>query len=342
MLKHRLVVAAWLGFALFAFFGKGNASDSTSGQTTMENDSKTDRLTAKDVDNMMSDLSNWGRWGKDDQLGTLNFITPEARKRAAKEVREGVAISIARNAITQKESGSPPFEHKMVRTGQDPNAPGSDDAYAVQYHGFTQTHLDALCHLFYKGKMYNGFSQQDVTENGASKLSVINMKNGLFVRAVLVDIPRLKGVKYLKGRVAIYPKDLDAWLTKTRTRLHPGDAILIRTGRWARRDAEGAWEIEKGSAGLDASCLPWLRKHDVSILGSDLASDVLPSGVDGVFMPIHQAVIIAMGTPIIDNCDFDALSEAANARKRWSFLLTAAPLAVEGGTGSPINPIAIF
>lgn len=342
MRKRRLLSTAILGLALFAFLKNAITLDSTSGQTAMENDSKTGGLSAKEVDQMMSDLSNWGRWGKDDQLGTLNLITPQSRKRAAEEVREGLAISIARNVIKVKESGSPPFEHKMVRTGKDPDAPGSDDAYAVQYHGYTQTHLDALCHLFYKGKMYNGFSQQEVTESGCAKLSVINMKNGLFVRAVLMDIPRLKGVKYLKGRTAIYPEDLDAWLKKTRTKLYPGDAILIFTGRWARREAEGDWDIGKGASGLDATCLPWLKKHDVSILGSDLASDVIPSGIDGEFMPIHRTVIVAMGTPILDNCDFQALSDAANARKRWSFLLTAAPLAVDGGTGSPINPIAIF
>jgi len=194
--------------------------------------------------------------------------------------------------------------------------------------------MDALCQLFYKGRMYSGVSQQEVTDKGAGKLSVINMKNGLFTRAVLMDIPRLRGVKFLKGGTAIYPEDLDAWLTKAGVKLESGDAVLIRTGRWARRAAEGLWKYEENTAGLHASCLPWLKKHDVAVVGSDLATDVLPSGVEGVSMPVHQVLIVAMGTPILDNCDFEAVSEAANARKRWSFLLTTAPLAVEGGTGS--------
>jgi len=159
---------------------------------------------------------------------------------------------------------------------------------------------------------------------------------------VLMDMPRLWGLKYLKGARAIYPEDLESWEKKAGVEVESGDAVLIRTGRWARRAAEGEWIIEQNSAGLHASCLPWLKKRDVAIVGSDLATDVLPSGVDGFMLPVHWVTIVAMGTPILDNCDFEALSEAASARKRWSFLLTAAPLAVEGGTGSPINPVATF
>jgi kynurenine formamidase len=306
------------------------------------NDSQKQILTAGDIDRMMSELSNWGRWGADDQLGTLNLITPKVRQRAAAEVREGVTISLSHTAVKVKESDSPPFEQRMIFTGDTPNSSGGQDYYGVQYHGWTQTHMDALCHIFYKGQMYNGVSQKEVTDKGCGKLSVITMKNGLFVRAVLMDMPRLFGVEYLKGGKAIYPKDLDAWLEKTGTKLYPGDAILIDTGRWSRREHEGAWEITKGSAGLDASCMPWLKRHGVSILGSDLASDVLPSGVDGVSMPVHQIAIVAMGMPILDNCDFEALSRTAQSLHRWSFLLTVAPLAVDGGTGSPINPMAVF
>jgi kynurenine formamidase len=299
-------------------------------------------MTAKDIENMMTSLSNWGRWGKQDELGALNLITPQKRKAAAGEVKEGVSVSMAHNAIKVATEGSPAFEHKMTATGQDPKSTGANDGYAVQYHGYTVTHMDALCHLFYQGKMYNGFSQKEVTEKGAGKNSVINIKNGLFTRAVLMDIPRLRGVKFLKGGTAIYPEDLDAWLTKAGVKLETGDAVLIRTGRWARRAAEGLWKYEENTAGLHASCLPWLKKHDVAVVGSDLATDVLPSGVEGVNMPLHQVLIVAMGTPILDNCDFEAVGEAANTRKRWSFLLTTAPLAVDGGTGSPINPIAVF
>ncbi len=301
------------------------------------------KLVKEDIENMMVTLSNWDRWGKDDELGTLNLITPEKRRQAAASVKDGVAVSLARDVIKSEIDGSPPFVHTMLKTGLSDDEIGSaGDEYCVRYHGFTQTHMDALCHLFYKGKMYNGFSQREVTEKGAGKLSVIQMKRGVFTRAVLMDMPRLFGVKYLKGSRAIYPEDLDAWEKQASVKVTSGDVVLINTGRWARRKAEGEWDIMQNSAGLHASCLPWLKKRDVSIVGSDLALDVLPSGVAGFELPVHWVVVVAMGMPILDNCDFEALCKEANARKRWSFLLTVSPLAVDGGTGSPVNPVAIF
>jgi len=300
-------------------------------------------LTRADFDNMMTTLSNWGRWGKDDQKGALNLITPEKRKQAAALVQEGVSVSLARPAIKEPVDDSPAFRHQMValpKRGQDIGS--AADEYSIRYHGFTQTHMDALCHLCYRGKMFNGFSQDELTGRGAQKLGIEVYRNGIFTRCLLMDIPRLHGVRYLEGGRAIYPEDLDAWERKVGIKVGSGDAVLIRTGRWARRQQEGPWDIMKGSAGLHALCLPWLKKRDVAVVGSDLALDVLPSGVEGVELPVHWVTVVAMGVPILDNCDLEALSEAAAARQCWSFLLTVAPLAVEGGTGSPVNPLATF
>ncbi|MGA2404577.1 MAG: hypothetical protein ABSG91_23210 [Syntrophobacteraceae bacterium] len=133
------------------------------------------KTTKADVEKMLRALSNWGRWGEADQFGTLNLVTPQKRKKAATLVKEGVSISLARNAIKVKIGVSQPFEHRMVETGLTPGAESCPDVYSVQFHGYTHTHLDALCHVFFNGKMYNGFSQQEVTEHGAEKLSVITM-----------------------------------------------------------------------------------------------------------------------------------------------------------------------
>lgn len=298
-------------------------------------------LTKADIDQMMKTLSNWGRWGREDQMGALNLITPEKRKRAAALVTEGVTVSLSHNAVKTEVAGSPPFTQKMVTLPKPLEVTSCGDEYCVAYHGFTQTHMDALCHLFYKGQMYNGFSQKEVTERGAGRLSVINFKQGVFTRCVLMDMPRLAGVRFLEGGHAIYPADLDAWERAAGVKVSSGDAVLIRMGRWKRAQLEGDWQILKSSAGLHASCLPWLKQRDVAVVGSDLALDVLPSRVQGFEMPVHW-VVVAMGTPILDNLDLEAVSEAAAARKRWSFLLTVAPLAVEGGTGSPVNPLATF
>ena len=300
------------------------------------------KVPPEEVLKMLDSVSNWGRWGKDDELGALNLITPEKKKEAARLVRDGVSVSLAREAVKERMDDSPPFEHTMVETGEDREASGASDVYSVRYHGFTVTHLDALCHVFHQGKMYNGYSQQEVTKAGAAKLSVYRLKAGIFTRGVLMDLPRHLGVKYLEGARAIYPEDLEAWEKKAGVKVGSGDAVIIRTGRWARRADQGGWKIMEGSAGLHVSCVPWLKSRDVAIVGSDLATDVMPSGVDGIVLPVHLALINAMGVPILDNCDLEALSEAAAKAGRWEFLLTAAPLAVPGGTGSPINPVATF
>lgn len=306
----------------------------------MASSSEMARANQSDVLKMMETLSNWGRWGKDDQLGALNLITPEKRKEAAGLVKEGVSISLARNAVKVRVGVSAPFEHRMVQTGFTEGADSSGDVYSVQFHGYTHTHLDALCHLFHQGRMYNGYSQEEVTEKGAAKLSVLAIKDGIFTRGVLMDFPRLLGVKYLDSSRPIYPEDIDAWQQKTGVNVGSGDAVIIRTGRWARWQAEGEWDIEKDSAGLHVSCMPWFREKDVALLGSDLAMDVMPSRVEGIRMPVHLVTIVAMGVPILDVCDLEPLGDAAAQRNRWDFLLTMAPLAVEGGTGSPINATA--
>lgn len=300
-------------------------------------------LTKADVDRMMTELSNWGRWGKEDQLGAINLITPSKRKQAAALVKEGVSVSLAHDVEKERAAdNSNPFQHTMTLTGANPASQFSLDAYSVNYHGYAHTHLDALCHVFYQGKMYNGFSQEEVTQKGAGRLSILNLKQGIFTRGILIDVARLKGVPYLEPETPIYVEDLEAWEKKAGVKVSSGDVIFIRTGRWARRAAVGPWDVGRHSAGLHASCARWLKERGVAILGSDAASDVVPSRVEGVNLPIHQLVLVALGVHIFDNCDLEAISEAAAKRNRWEFLLTAAPLAVPGGTGSPLNPIATF
>src|SRR5205807_3469285 len=143
---------------------------------------------------------------------------------------------------------SPPFQHAMVETGWN-NEVSSSDIYSVRYHGFTVTHLDALCHVFHCGRMYNGYSQREVTERGAEKLAVSRVKDGLFTRAILMDIPRLFGVRYLDGTTRIVPADLDAWECSAGVQVVPGDALVLRTGRWSRRAEVGPWPIMQNSAG---------------------------------------------------------------------------------------------
>ncbi len=309
---------------------------------TQTSQAQSEKLTAETIEQWMKDLSNWGRWGDNDEMGAINLITPEKRRQAATLVKQGISVSLARNTEKEKAADNPsPFEHKMLRSGLD-ETQFSIDQYTVSYHGYAHTHMDSLCHMFHQGHMFNGYPQKEVTPQGAGKLAVTNFKQGIFTRGILMDIARLKGVEYLEPGTAIYPSDLDAWEKKAGVKVTSGDVVFIRTGRWALRDAKGPWPASDKSAGLYASCARWLKQRDVAALGSDAASDVMPSGVEGVNQPIHQLVLIAMGMPIFDNCDLEALGAEANRQSRWEFLLTAAPLAVTGGTGSPLNPIATF
>lgn len=296
-------------------------------------------MTKADVDRWMTELSNWGRWGKDDQLGTLNLITPAKRKQAVGLVKDGVPVSLAHDVLKDRaEDTASPFVHTMLpRAGQ-----FWLDTYQVNYHGYAHTHMDALCHASYQGKMYNGFPADEVTKDGAPKLSILNAKSGVMTRGILMDMARLKGVDYLEPGTPIYPEDLDAWEKKAGIKVSPGDVIFIRTGRWARRAAKGPWNVGRSAAGLHASCAKWLHDRGVAMVGSDVASDLVPSQVQGVALPIHQLLLVAMGVHIFDNCDLEALSEATAKRRRWAFLVTAAPMAIPGGTGSPLNPIATF
>jgi len=303
-----------------------------------------EKLDKAAIDRWMKEPSNWGRWGKDDQRGAVNLITAAKRKQAAALVREGVSVSLSRDTEKEKAEDNPrPFTQEMNNTGTNPaGGQFSVDTYSVQYHGVAHTHMDSLCHMFYEGKMYNGFSQEEVGAEGAKKLAINTFKDGILSRGVLLDIPKLKGVPYLEPGTPIFPDDLNAWEKKAGMKVEAGDIVFVRTGRWARRAAAGPWNVGLRSAGLHASCAAWLHKRDVAMVGSDAASDVMPSRVEGVRKPIHQLLLVAMGTPIFDNCDLEAISDAAAARKRWTFLLSAAPISVKGGTGSPLNPIATF
>ncbi len=285
-----------------------------------------------------ADLSNWGRWGKADEIGALNLITPAKRKQAAGLVKEGVSVSLAADADSVQAVDNPnPYE--VVMQGI------SSDRIAVNYHGIAHTHLDSLAHINERGVFYNGYQPDpdDVVKNRHSKNSIHNVKNGIFTRGVLIDIPRLKGVPYLEPGTPIYVEDLEAWEKQAGVKVGAGDALFVRTGVWARRKALGPWlrgRADGGkSAGLDPSVIPWLKSRDVAVLASDHPQYVAPSNIRGA---VHDFALVYLGVHLLDNCDLEALGAAAAARRRWEFLLTVAPLAIPGGTGSPANPIATF
>jgi kynurenine formamidase len=301
--------------------------------------------TPEDFVRLQKQLSNWNRWGPDDQMGAVNLITPQKRKAALHTVQEGVSFSMARNAEIKQAVDNPvPIVRKTIRTGASQPKTGiasTSDTFFISYHGMAHTHMDSLCHFVYDGKIYNGYSSDTVGEDGAAKNSILNFKNGIITRGVLMDMARYKGVDWLEPGTPIYPEDLEGWEKQAGMKVQSGDVMIVRTGRWARRDALGPWPPQQ-LAGLHMSCAPWMHARDVAILGGDDAQEVLPSQVAGVSQPIHALCIVAMGMPIFDNLDLEQVGREASSRKRWDFLVTASPAAVPGATGSVLNPIATF
>ncbi len=293
---------------------------------------------AAEFDEMFNAVKNWGRWGKTDELGALNLITETKKRQAIALAKTGTSVSLAHDLLTDAAPDNPnPFGHTVAKAM-------TSDTYTFTYHGFITSHIDTLCHFGYKGMVYPGVPQEQVlTPKGCAKLGIQTLKDGIITRGVLIDIPRLKGVPYLEPGTAVYPEDIEAWEKKAGVKVSPGDAILLRTGRWARRAKLGPWDVMKqGVAGYHASVAPWLKARDVALVGSDGPQDVVPTRVEGVTFPFHTLVIGAMGINLLDTQDLEAVAETAARLKRWEFMLVVAPLRVVQGTGSPINALAVF
>ena len=304
-------------------------------------------LTSSDVKGLFDKLSNWGRWGKDDQRGALNYITNQKRAAAARLVQTGESVSLALPLATIPAPDNPtPVTHLMVQAGADSREqplPYSGDYFAIAPHGMANTHIDALCHVFWNNKMYNGFDASEVGSQGAKKCAIDVTRTGIVSRGVLLDIARLKKVDWMEPGEKILPEDLDAAEKAQKVRVEEGDVLLVRTGRAAMRKQKGGWDpMRVGLPGLDAACLPWLYERRIAVLGCDAVSDVVPSGYDGVPLPVHVGTLVAMGIHLIDNADLDAVSSASQRLGRNEFMFSMAPLILERGTASPVNPLAIF
>ena len=299
-------------------------------------------VSAAQFERWQTALSNWGRWGADDELGAANLITAEKRAQAAALVTEGFTVSLSSNAQNYESLDVPcPVEWSMsraTRTG------ASDQISYPCIHGPGTTHLDAFAHVFFDGKMWNGYDVDGLVtlEDGALKNSIMTVKDGLVTRGVLYDIPRLKGVPYLEPGTRITVEDLEAWEAQTGVAVGPGDAFLIRWGRWARQDDLGPFDTGRESAGLDNNVMQWLRERDVAIAGWETPGYAPQAEGDLPRTALHNFALTILGIQILDRADFQALANAAAERERWEFMLTIAPLPIPNGTGSPVNPIAMF
>jgi kynurenine formamidase len=294
-----------------------------------------------DVEAWRTGLSNWQRWGPGDRLGTLNFITPEKRIAAARQVVVGETVPCSRPLETGAGGDDPiPATHVMVRTR---STDAAADFLALAAHGYATSHVDALVHFSHGGRTYNGYAaSRSGPAVAVTPVGVDAIGAGVVSRGVLIDVPAARAVEWLEPGTAVTVDELADTATRSGVSIEPGDVLLVRTGRWQRRAARGAWDTSERMAGLDPRCLPWLHEHGVAMLGCDGISDVLPSLASGSRLPIHEIGLVFLGMPLLDNLDLDALAAACARLQRWEFLFVAAPLLLPNGTASPLNPLAIF
>jgi kynurenine formamidase len=293
-------------------------------------------------DRWRTEFKTWNRWGAGDTKGTSNLITPSKVQSAIRLVKSGTVISLAANEPQQAAADVAPAG-VFHRTTNAITEGGTTDTYSVSYHGQTVSHIDSWCHFLENGQMYNGIPAKDniTPEAGCKMGSVMNWKDGVVTRAVLYDIAQLKGAEWVEPGTPITRADLEAWEKRSGVKAGPGDVVLLYIGRWKRRAKVGPWTGQV--SGYYADTIPWLHERLPAFVGHDFNIDWNPRpGWDGMRNPIHIAVLNWMGINIVENLDLERAAEYARRARQYEFLVTFAPLPVEGGTGSPVNPLAIF
>ena len=341
--------AALLGLLVATGCGPGSGADAADEAVEAAVSTTFPSLsTFADYERALEDLSNWGRWGEDDELGAANLITPEKRVAAARLVTEGITVSLAHDIIQEPGiDGNVVLDRQVVAV----SATGASDRYQYTgtYHGTVHSHLDALdCHIMVDGVGYNGVTMEEIeAAGGCPRGSIHAHREGIVTRGVLFDATLLPGFATPEGWVepgrAIHASDLVALEEIQGVRVEPGDVILLYTGRWKRRAALGPWPTSEGVAGYHPDVAYFLKERGVSFIGHDMWNDAYPHEfADEERLPLHRLALTSLGVSIFDNLDFERLAEVARELGRYEFLFTAAPLRIEMGMGSPLNPIATF
>jgi kynurenine formamidase len=292
-------------------------------------------------------VRSWERWGAEDELGALNLLTAERVAAAARLARSGLVVSLSLPLSTSTGPDCPtPAEFRITQRHDEDTGSGAlgfaKDFVGADYHSEGHTHIDALCHVSYEGRLYNGVAAASVTAEGASSEAIDVVKDGLVGRGVLLDVPRLRGVPWLEPGEHVFLEDLEAAEREQGITLDEGDIVLVRTGYPDRLAELGPWDTQAAKAGLHPTTMPLLAERGIAALGCDGNNDTAPSTTEGVAFPIHVLALNAMGVLLLDYLQLEDLREACESAGRWEFLFVSAPLRIAGGTGSLVNPLAIF
>jgi len=300
---------------------------------------------------MKNDLNNWGRWGADDQKGTLNHLSSEKTLQALSLVTEGVTVSCARSvSFNASADVSRPPQHFMVsagdtyRKGETGDRQVAMDYFGMIFHGHTVTHIDSLAHFFWDGETYNGRPSSVVsTAEGATEFDVMAASGGIVTKGVLVDAPLLRGVDFIERGDGVGVADIDAAEREHGVKVEQGDVLLLRTGQLGQREVTGPVDVNvAGSSGPSPEILPFLHERGVAVMGSDTGNDVAPNPYERLSNPVHQVGIVGLGLWILDNAWLDDLAAECRKRDKWEFMISILPLKLPSVTGSPVNPVVIF
>jgi kynurenine formamidase len=308
-------------------------------------------LSLQAFEELFASVSNWGRWGADDVKGTLNYITPQKVAHAATLVRTGrtVSMSIPLNTVAGPDNPNPVIHYMStthdVDVGSGELLRFATDFLGIQFHGDCHTHIDALCHIAYKGQLYNGRPATLVNSRGALDLDITTLASGIVGRGVLIDIPRLRGVEWVELGEAIGIDEIEAAEKAQGVTLGEGDMMVFRTGHHRRRLSLGAWDpgyTGQGRAGLDPYVVKWMHARKIAVFLPDGDGETVPGPMTEMQYPVHPLQVTAMGMTVADSLQLEELAHACEEEKRWEFMVAIAPLRLPKATGSPFNPIAIF
>jgi kynurenine formamidase len=304
-------------------------------------------LSAAEFRALYDRVKRMSQWGPADRRGALNNIAPTQVTAAAGDVRRGRTVSLAAPVDSEVTPDNPdPAVHQMTlpagKAGPASGLSFAMDRVAMNIHGNADSHIDALCHVIFDGTLYNGIGAHAVTAAGATELSIEVASDGIVGRGLLLDIPRVRGVPWLEPGEHVTTDDLIAAEEAQQVRIEQGDLLFVRVGHRSRRRALGPWDSATARAGLHPAALELLVQRRIGVLGSDGNNDTAPSAAEGVDFPVHVLAIHAMGLHLLDWLQLDDLAAACEELGPWSFLCVIAPLRLRAGTGSPVNPIAIF
>lgn len=296
---------------------------------------------------MFEAAGNWGQWGADDQRGALNYITAEQVTAAAALIRAGTSVSLALPLNTVAGPDNPkPVAHYMTMLPDADIGSGelrlACDYVGLEFHGDAHSHIDALNHVVYEGKLHNGWPAAKVLSTGALVQSIDVAAAGIVGRGVLLDIAKTRGVRWLEPGDYVWAEDLLAAEEAHGVQLRQGDVLYLRTGHHRRRLDLGPWDAAVAKAGLHSSAMQLLHDRRIAAFGADGDGDAVPNHCDPVIYPIHVLGVNAMGLHFMDSLQFEDLAAACEAEQRWEFFTVIAPLRLDKGTGSPVNPIAVF